>query len=155
MYSSCIACWELVQYCSMSNCLSWWLNLKSWENNWIYCEQILFFFFLYNKTLNWLLLRLLCSGYLFWLEELFESWIFLQCSPCCFCTAYVATPARSHGNSYIIYEVANLYEFVRTHSYKFIRFLLNLTYFTSCQFVGICTNDLHLTPPLSLPVTWV
>ncbi len=111
-------------------------------------------FFFYNKT-NWLLLKLLCSGYLFWLEELFESWIFLQCSPCCFCTAYVATPARSHGNSYIFYTVANLYEFVWTHSYKFIRFLLNLTYFTSCQFVGICTNDLHLTPPLSLPVTWV
>ncbi len=114
-----------------------------------------FFYFFITKHLNWLLLKLLCSGYLFWLEELFESWIFLQCSPCCFCTAYVATPARSHGNSYIFYTVANLYEFVWTHSYKFIRFLLNLTYFTSCQFVGICTNDLHLTPPLSLPVTWV
>ncbi len=32
-------------------------------------------------------------------------------------------------------EVANSYEFVRPHSYKFIRYLLNRTYFTSCQFV--------------------
>ena len=44
-------------------------------------------------------------------------------------------PARSHGNSYIFYEVANSYEFVRPHSYKFIRFLPNRTYFTSCTFV--------------------
>ncbi len=64
-------------------------------------------------------------------------------------------PARSHGNSYIFYEVANSYEFVRPHSYKFIRFLLNRTYFTSCQIVWICTNDLHLTPPLNLTVTGV
>ncbi len=34
------------------------------------------------------------------------------------------TPARSHGNSYIYYEVANSYEFVRPHSYKFIQLLL-------------------------------
>lgn len=32
------------------------------------------------------------------------------------------TPAWSHGNSYVFYEVAILYEFVRTHSYKFIWF---------------------------------
>ncbi len=44
-------------------------------------------------------------------------------------------------------EVANSYEFVRPHSYKFIRYLLNRTYFTSCQFVWICMNDLHLTRP--------
>ncbi len=44
-------------------------------------------------------------------------------------------PARCHGNLYIFYEVANSYEFVRPHSYKFIRFLLNHTYFTSCQFI--------------------
>ncbi len=47
----------------------------------------------------------------------------------------LSEPARSHGNLYIFYEVANSYEFVRPHSYKFIRFLLNRTYFTSCQFV--------------------
>ncbi len=41
-------------------------------------------------------------------------------------------PARSHGNSYIFYEVANSYEFLWPHSYKFIQFLLNRTYFTSC-----------------------
>ncbi len=64
-------------------------------------------------------------------------------------------PARSHGNSYIFYEVAYSYEFVRPHSYKFIRFLLNRTYFTSCQYVWISTNDLHLTPPLNLPVSGV
>ncbi len=29
------------------------------------------------------------------------------------------------------------------HSYKFIRFLLNGTYFMSCQFVWFCTNNLH------------
>ncbi len=63
--------------------------------------------------------------------------------------------AGSHGNSYIFYEVANSYEFVRPHSYKFIRFLVNRTYFTSCQFVWICTNDLHLTLPLNLPITGV
>ncbi len=36
--------------------------------------------------------------------------------------AKCSVPARSHGNSYIFYEVANSYEFVRPHSYKFIRF---------------------------------
>ncbi len=35
------------------------------------------------------------------------------------------------------YEVASSYEFVRPHLYKFIWFLLNCTYFTSCQFVWI------------------
>ncbi len=74
-----------------------------------------------------------------------------QCAACC----STVLPARSHGNSYIFYKVANSYEFVWPHSYKFIRFLLNRTYFTSCQFVWICTNDLHLTPPLNLPVTGV
>ncbi len=29
-------------------------------------------------------------------------------------------PARSHGNSYVFYEVANFYEFVRPHSYDFV-----------------------------------
>ncbi len=46
-----------------------------------------------------------------------------------------ACPARSHGNSYIFYKVANSYEFVWPQLYKFIRFLLNRTYFTSCQFI--------------------
>ncbi len=41
-------------------------------------------------------------------------------------------PVRSHGNSYIFYEVANSYEFAQLHSYKFMRFLINCTYFTSC-----------------------
>ncbi len=35
-------------------------------------------------------------------------------------------PAQSHGNSYIFYDVANSYKFVRPHSYKFIRLLLNV-----------------------------
>ncbi len=71
----------------------------------------------------------------------------------CFLSSFSAT--QSHGNSYIFYEVANSYEFVRPQSYKFIRFLLNRTYFTSCEIVWICTNDLHLTPPLNLTVTGV
>ncbi len=29
----------------------------------------------------------------------------------------------SHGNSYIFYEVANSYEFVRLHSYDLVRFV--------------------------------
>ncbi len=29
----------------------------------------------------------------------------------------------SHGNSYIFYEVANSYEFVRPHSYDLVRFV--------------------------------
>ncbi len=33
-------------------------------------------------------------------------------------------PARSHGNLYIFYMVANSYEFLRPHSNKFIQFLL-------------------------------
>ncbi len=37
----------------------------------------------------------------------------------------------SHGNSFILYEVANSYEFVRPHLYEFIWFLLNRMYFTS------------------------
>ncbi len=37
--------------------------------------------------------------------------------------------ARSHSNSYIFYEVANSYYFVRPHLNKFIRFLLNRMYF--------------------------
>ncbi len=32
---------------------------------------------------------------------------------------------------------------------------VNRTYITSCHFVWICTNDLHLTPPLNLPITGV
>ncbi len=34
-------------------------------------------------------------------------------------------PAQSHGNSYIFYDVANLYDFVWPHSYKFILILHN------------------------------
>ncbi len=30
------------------------------------------------------------------------------------------SPTRPHGNSYIFYKVANSYEFIRPHSYKFI-----------------------------------
>ncbi len=57
-------------------------------------------------------------------------------------------------------EVANSYEFVRPHSNKLIRFLLNRTYFTSCQFVWMCMNDLHLTRPKpcldkSYEIVWV
>ncbi len=36
-----------------------------------------------------------------------------------------------------------------------VRYLINRMYFTSCQFVWICTNDLHFTLPLTLPVTGV
>ncbi len=32
-------------------------------------------------------------------------------------------PTLSHGYSYVFYEVANSYEFVRPHSYDFVRFL--------------------------------
>ncbi len=32
-------------------------------------------------------------------------------------------PTLSHGNSYVFYEVANSYEFVRPHSYDFVRFV--------------------------------
>ncbi len=59
---------------------------------------------------------------------------------------YTVSTARSHSNSYIFYKVANSYELVRPHSYKF---LVNRTYFTSCQFIWIYMNDLHL----NLPVT--
>ncbi len=32
-------------------------------------------------------------------------------------------PTLSHGNSYVFYEVANSYEFVRPHLYNFVRFV--------------------------------
>ncbi len=32
-------------------------------------------------------------------------------------------PTQSHGNSYVFYEVANSYEFVRPHSYDLVRFV--------------------------------
>ncbi len=47
--------------------------------------------------------------------------------------------ARSHGNAYIFYEVANSYEFLRilttllVQMYKF--FAKSYVFFTSCQFV--------------------
>ena len=44
----------------------------------------------------------------------------------------MAGPSRSHSNSYTFYEAANSYEFIRPHSYEFVRYLLNCTYFTSC-----------------------
>ncbi len=64
------------------------------------------------------------------------QWVLLKINP------YWKYPAWSQGNSYIFYE-----------GYKFIRFLLNRTYFTSCQFVWIWTNELHLTPPLNPSLT--
>ncbi len=38
------------------------------------------------------------------------------CSPCTY-------PTLSHGNSYVFYEVANLYEFVRPHLYDLVWFV--------------------------------
>ncbi len=38
-------------------------------------------------------------------------------------------------------------KFAWPRSYKFIRFLLNRMYLTSCPFVWILMNDLHITPP--------
>ncbi len=35
----------------------------------------------------------------------------------------IVIPTLSHGNSYVFYEVANLYEFVRPHSYDLVRFV--------------------------------
>ncbi len=37
----------------------------------------------------------------------------------CICSV----PTLSHGNSYVFYEVANSYEFVRLHSYDLVRFV--------------------------------
>ncbi len=34
-----------------------------------------------------------------------------------------AYPTLSHGKSYVSYEVANSYEFVRPHSYDLVRFV--------------------------------
>jgi len=47
-------------------------------------------------------------------------------------------------SNYVFY-VANSYQFIRPHS------LNRRTYFPSCP---IRTNDLPLTPPLNLPITW-
>ncbi len=54
---------------------------------------------------------------------------------------YRKAPARSHGNSYTFYEVANSYEFVRPHSYEFRRFLLNRIYLR----VGISYEFVRIT----------
>ncbi len=35
----------------------------------------------------------------------------------------IVIPTLSHGNSYVFYEVANLYEFVRPHSYDLVWFV--------------------------------
>ncbi len=58
--------------------------------------------------------------------------------------------ARSHGNSYIFYKVADSYEFVRPHSYNFIRFLTNRTYFTSCT-IRMNLNELPKASPAPKP----
>ncbi len=36
-------------------------------------------------------------------------------------TTTCATPTLSHGNSYIFYKVANLYEFAQPHSYNLVK----------------------------------
>ncbi len=38
-------------------------------------------------------------------------------------TTTCATPTLSHGNSYIFYKVANLYEYAQPHSYDLVQFL--------------------------------
>ncbi len=84
--------------CNVVQCLFRWLNLKSWENIWICCEQILeylskvnkttfasdmfrVFLFSSHKKFNWLLLqKILCSGYFFTLvSRTFRKLDFLQC----------------------------------------------------------------------------
>ncbi len=114
MFSTCNACWELMQYCSMSNCLFRQINLKSWENIWICCDQILeylifeeysrkvnktfasdmfrVFLFSSHTKLNWLVHKNLCSGDFFFftlVSRTFRTLDFLQCSQCWFCPASV------------------------------------------------------------------
>ena len=73
-----------------------------------------------------------------WVMKLLQHILDLRRAPrsaqkiTCVSRLILAFPAWSHGNSYEFYEVANSYEFIRPHSYEFVRFLLNRTYFTNC-----------------------
>ncbi len=60
------------------------------------------------------------------------------------------TAIRTYFTRWLIHM--NLYNLTCTNSYGFCQIVRILRV---AQFVWICTNDLHLTPPLNLPVTGV